>query len=72
MKKPAPKIAALGIAALACAFGLTACGLKGGLEQPPPIWGDARTKYEADQKAKAEAAEKAQKAQEAQQAAPAQ
>jgi predicted small lipoprotein YifL len=68
MKKPA-----LWIAALAGALLLAACGLKGGLETPPPVWGEAREKYEADLKAKAaaaEAAEKAKKEQEAQQAAP--
>lgn len=42
---------------------LVACGLKGGLEKPPPMWGEARAQYEADQRARAEAAakEKAEK-----------
>ena len=38
---------------------LGACGLKGGLEKPPPQFGDARRQYDADQKAKVDAAEKA-------------
>jgi predicted small lipoprotein YifL len=42
-----------------CALG--ACGLKGGLERPPPQFGDARRAYEAEVRAKAEAAEKAAK-----------
>ena len=39
---------------------LSACGLKGGLDRPPPQFGDAHRKYEADQRAAAE--EKAKKA----------
>jgi predicted small lipoprotein YifL len=38
---------------------LGACGLKGGLEKPPPQFGEARRQYDAEQKAKADAAEKA-------------
>ena len=38
---------------------LGACGLKGGLEKPPPQFGDARRQYDTEQKAKADAAEKA-------------
>ena len=46
---------------------LVSCGLKGGLERPPPQFGEARRTYEAEQKAKAEndAAEKAKKEREA-------
>jgi predicted small lipoprotein YifL len=46
---------------------LVGCGLKGGLERPPPQFGEARRTYEAEQKAKAEndAAEKAKKEREA-------
>jgi predicted small lipoprotein YifL len=56
----------LSLAALALTA-LVGCGLKGGLERPPPQFGDARTQYEAEQKAKAEsdAAEKAKKEREA-------
>lgn len=56
---------AIATAALAALIG---CGLKGGLERPPPQFGEARRTYEADQKAKAEnaAAEKAKKDREAQ------
>lgn len=46
-------------AALLALTTLAACGLKGGLETPPPAWGEARRAYEADLRAKAEAAEKA-------------
>lgn len=34
---------------------LSACGVKGGLEQPPPLFGDAKRDFEAEQKRKAEA-----------------
>lgn len=37
---------------------LAACGLKGSLEKPPPMFGEAHRQYEAEQRAKAEAAEK--------------
>jgi predicted small lipoprotein YifL len=43
------------------------CGLKGGLEQPPPRHGEARAAYEAQKKAEADAEEKRKQ----QQAAPA-
>lgn len=36
----------------------TACGYRGGLERPAPLWGPERAKWEAEQKAKAEAEEK--------------
>ena len=45
---------------------LGACGLRGGLETPPPQFGDARRQYDAELKAKADAAEKAKAAQERQ------
>jgi predicted small lipoprotein YifL len=35
------------------------CGLKGGLEQPPPMWGDSRTEYLREQEAQAQQAEAA-------------
>jgi predicted small lipoprotein YifL len=56
----------LSVAALAFAA-LVGCGLKGGLERPPPQFGDARAAYEAGEKQKAEmaAAEKAKKDREA-------
>jgi len=38
---------------------LGACGLKGGLEKPPPQFGEAHRRYEAEQQAKIDAAEKA-------------
>jgi hypothetical protein len=47
------------IAALFGALLVCGCGLKTGLEQPPPQWGKARAEYEAQKKAEAEAAEKA-------------
>jgi predicted small lipoprotein YifL len=58
--------ARLALAALALAA-LAGCGLKGGLERPPPQFGEARAAYEAEQKQKAEneAAEKAKKEREA-------
>lgn len=45
---------------------LGACGLKGGLEKPPPQFGDARKQYDAEVRAKAEEAEKAKAAKERQ------
>lgn len=56
----------LSLAALAL-VALVGCGLKGGLERPPPQFGDARAAYEAEQKQKAEnaAAEQAKKEREA-------
>lgn len=56
----------LSLAAVALTV-LVGCGLKGGLERPPPQFGEARATYEAEQKAKAEAdaAEKAKKEREA-------
>lgn len=47
------------IAAIALIAALGACGLKGGLEKPPPQFGDARRQYDAEQQAKIDAAEKA-------------
>ena len=41
---------------------LSACGLKGGLDRPPPQFGDAHRKYEADQRATAEKKAKKEKA----------
>ncbi len=38
---------------------LGACGLKGGLEKPPPQFGEARRQYDAEQQARIDAAEKA-------------
>ena len=56
----------LSLAALALTA-LVGCGLKGGLERPPPQFGDARVAYEAEQEAKAEteAAENAKRDREA-------
>jgi predicted small lipoprotein YifL len=51
--------------ALAALLALGACGLKGGLEKPPPQFGDARRQYEAELRAKAEAAEKEKAAKDA-------
>lgn len=47
-------------AALFALATLAACGLKGGLEKPPPQFGEARRAYEAEQRARAEAAAKEQ------------
>jgi len=54
-------------AATAALAALIGCGLKGGLERPPPQFGEARRTYEAEQKQKAEttAAEQAKKDREA-------
>lgn len=46
-------VALLALAALA------GCGIKAGLEKPPPAWGEARRDYDAAQKAQADAAAKA-------------
>jgi predicted small lipoprotein YifL len=46
----------------------SACGVKGGLETAPPMWGDARAQYEAEQAAK-RAAEEDEKKREAEAAA---
>lgn len=36
----------------ACALSLLAgCGLRGGLDRPPPLWGEDRAAYERDQEA---------------------
>lgn len=43
------------LAGLAAAL-LAGCGVQGNLERPPPLWGDARERYEAEQAAR-EAAE---------------
>jgi predicted small lipoprotein YifL len=42
----------LGFAAL---IALSGCGLRGGLDRPPPMFGAERARYEAEQKRKAEA-----------------
>ncbi|MDX2233709.1 MAG: hypothetical protein NW200_04350 [Hyphomonadaceae bacterium] len=52
------------LAAVLSLVALTSCGLKAGLEKPPPAWGEARRAYEADLRAKADAAEKAKQAEE--------
>jgi len=49
----------LAAVALAALLALGACGLKGGLEKPPPQFGEARRTYEAEKKAREEAAKKA-------------
>lgn len=36
------------LALLALAM-VSACGLRGGLETPPPMWGEARERWEAEQ-----------------------
>lgn len=51
----------LSLAAVALTV-LVGCGVKAGLERPPPHFGEARAAYEADQKAKAEAATAAEQA----------
>jgi predicted small lipoprotein YifL len=38
---------------------MSACGYRGGLERPGPMWGEERAQWEAEQKAKKEAEEKA-------------
>ncbi len=56
--KPIRTLAAIVlVAALGAPLG--ACGLKGGLETPPPQFGEARRQYDAEQQAKIDAAEKA-------------
>lgn len=45
-------------AVLALAVALSGCGLRGSLEKPPPMFGEARRQYEAEQRQKVEAAEK--------------
>ncbi len=41
----------------ACALSLLAsCGLRGELERPAPMWGDARAQYEREQREKQEQA----------------
>ena len=56
------------LALLSLVATLGACGLKGGLEKPPPQFGEAHRQYVAEQRAKAEAAaaEKARKEKERQ------
>ena len=47
--------------ALAAAAGLSACGRRGDLEQPPPLFGErARAEYEAQQRARAQQRETTQ------------
>lgn len=58
------------VIALLSLTALTACGLRGGLERAPPMFGSERARYEADQKRKAEE-EAAAKAAQAQAQAPA-
>lgn len=43
----------LAIGAVA-ALALAGCGVKGGLDRPPPMFGDAKAKAEAEEKAKGE------------------
>ena len=45
-------------AVLALTIALSGCGLRGSLEKPPPMFGEARRQYETEQRQKAEAAEK--------------
>lgn len=47
---------------------LSGCGLRGGLERPPPLWGEARDQYERDQAAAAAAEAARQEARRQQQA----
>jgi predicted small lipoprotein YifL len=64
---------------IAAATSLSACGLRGDLERPVPLWGnppnegplDPRTIKEAEEKAKAEAERKAAEEAAAEQAPPA-
>ena len=42
------------LALLAAVAALSGCGYKAGLDRPPPQFGDAHRKYEADQRAAAE------------------
>ena len=42
------------LAGLALAL-LGGCGVQGALERPPPMWGDERARYEAEQRAREEA-----------------
>lgn len=44
--------------AMMASLALVGCGLKAGLEQPPPRHGEARVAYEAQKKAEADAEEK--------------
>ena len=50
------------LALLAAVAALSACGYKAGLEKPPPRFGEAHRKYEADQRAAAEEAARKGKA----------
>jgi len=47
---------------------LSGCGLRGGLERPPPLFGEAREQYERDQAAAAAAEAARQEARRQQQA----
>jgi hypothetical protein len=48
------------IAALGASLALSSCGVKTGLDTPPPMWGKARSEYFAEQdRLKAEEAERA-------------
>ena len=40
----------------ALSAGLGGCGIKGGLDRPPPMWGEDRAEYEAQQAHQAEGA----------------
>ncbi len=44
------------IAALSLPLLLAACGIKGGLARPAPLFGEERARYEAEQKRQKEAA----------------
>lgn len=50
------------LALLVAVTTLSACGYKAGLERPPPRFGEAHRKYEADQRAAAEEKAKKEKA----------
>jgi hypothetical protein len=48
MKRPLLTLLALSL--------LAGCGIRGGLERPPPMWGDERQRYEDEQARAAEEA----------------
>ena len=50
------------LALLAAIAALSGCGYKAGLDRPPPRFGEAHRKYEADQRAAAEEKAKKEKA----------
>jgi hypothetical protein len=47
------------IGALGASMALTSCGVKTGLETPPPMWGKARREYKEQERLNAEAAARA-------------